>query len=271
MPPAEADEIHAELAALVERHLPEASFAFTSGSLPYGAAIRGRSDIDINVVLPAATTPNEDLLDRINSFIGDYSALHERHGMCMDERFPGEYFTIEQARDAAHGRGVPLGEDGPSLPRRPGDAYWTTTAETWYLAWLGALAFSRYVVGEADLLIRLRRTAWTTILALCLPDLTHEDFTLDDAVSRVLTNDHPHGGFGVHVGYTRFVDLETESCRQAVIDLVQMGAVRMLPGSRFSVVDHGYAGWVRTLRSRRTTSLRAKDLLTVESSKRLAR
>lgn len=271
VPPAEVDEIHIELAALIRRHLPATVFAFTSGSLPYGAAIRGRSDIDINVVLPARTTPDEDLFDRINSFVDGYSSLHERHDMAMDQRFPGEYFTAEQARDAAQGRGVPVDEGGPRLPRQPNDTYWTTTAETWYLAWLGALAFSRYVVGDAATLAGLRRMAWTTILALCLPDLSHGDFLLEDALSRVLTYDHPHGGFGVHSGYTRFIELEAESCRQAVLDLAEAGVVRALPHSRFDVVGHGYAVWLQKLRALRTTSFCAPDLLTVESSRRLAR
>jgi hypothetical protein len=269
--PEEVDEIHNELAALVERYLPDTAFAFTSGSLPYGAAVRGRSDIDINIVLPAGTDPDTALFGRINSFIDDYSSLHARHGMVMDKRFPGEYFTAEQASNAAQGRGVPVDERGPRLPHQPDDTYWTTTAETWYLAWLGALAFSRYVIGDATALAGLRRRAWTTILALCMPDLLPGDFLLEDALARVLAHDHPHGGFGVHWGYTRFVELETLTCKQAIVDLAEMGVVKVLPNSRFRVLDDGYAEWLRTLRARRATSFCAPDLLTVGSSRRLAR
>lgn len=58
----EANLIHSRLGDLIDAHLPLAVCAFTSGSIPYGAAVRGRSDIDVNVIFPVETTCSDALL-----------------------------------------------------------------------------------------------------------------------------------------------------------------------------------------------------------------
>ncbi|MFE5594811.1 hypothetical protein [Streptomyces sp. NPDC056549] len=265
----EADHIHERLGSLVESHLLDAVVAFTSGSLPYGAAVRGHSDIDVNIMLPAGTRADAAFFSCLSSFINDYRILHEQHGMLLDHRYPGEYFTVDQAHDAAAGRGVPVINDRPKLPQQPGDAYWNTIEETWYLAWMGALAFSRHVAGNTDVLTRLRRKAWTTVVALCLPDLIGRDIRVEDVVARVLDQEHPNGGFGVHSGYRRFAELETPHCLQALTDLAARAVVgRRVDGSYFVERD-GLLRWCTDLADRHRAGFHATPLLTVASSVRL--
>lgn len=154
---AEADQIHAGLAGIVRQHLPFATWAFTSGSVPYGAAVRGRSDADVNIVFAAGTTAERPLIAAINRFVNSLEVLHAAHGLVLDHKYPGEYLTVLQACDAAAGRGVPIKDGAPCLPHEPGDSYWDTSEETWYLAWLGALSFSRLIYGNQDTFRDLRR------------------------------------------------------------------------------------------------------------------
>ncbi|MGP4113994.1 hypothetical protein ACTWP5_24180 [Streptomyces sp. 4N509B] len=267
----EADHIHRQLAQLVDEHFPDRVVSFTSGSLPYGAAIRGRSDIDVNIVLPTQTRPDDTLFARISAFVDDYTSLHEVHGLRVDRRFPGEYFTLDQAREAAAGRGVPITDQQPRLPTQPDDAYWTTTEETWYLAWLGATAFSRRLSGDPDVFTRLRRQAWTTVVALCLPDLAESPFGPKEAMDRILAHDHPHGGFGVHPGYERFRALETHSCYKALTDLAARRTIYPTAAGRYRVDADGAHRWATDLAARHRTGFHAPDLLTVTSSLRIAR
>ncbi|WP_181138408.1 hypothetical protein [Streptomyces sp. Ru73] len=266
----EADRIHQQLGKLVEFHIPEAVVAFTSGSLPFGAAVRGNSDIDVNVVLPVGTKPDDALFDRLSGFIDDYRALHQQHGMRLDFRYPGEYFTIDQAHDAAAGRGIPMANGKPALPRELGDSYWNSSEDTWYLAWMGALAFSRHVAGNRDILATLRRRAWTTIVALCLPDLRSRNFGTEDVMARILNKDHPNGGFGVHPGYRRFAELEAPHCRQALADLSTCGILARQEEDSFSVEDNQLLRWAADLASYHQSGFHAASLLTVASSLRLA-
>jgi hypothetical protein len=267
----EADRIHTQLARIVAEHFPDIAVAFTSGSLPYGAATRGHSDIDVNVVLPADTHPDDKLFARLTAFIDDYTSLHERHGLRVDRRFPGEYFTLDQAGEAAAGRGVPIVDHKPRLPAQPDDAYWTSSEETWYLAWLGASAFSRRLHGDPDIFARLRGQAWTTVVALCLPDLVGHPFGLNDALDRILDRDHPHGGFGVHPGYQQFRALETHSCYKALADLTAAGAVHRTTQGHYRVDTDGTRRWATDLAARQRTDFHAPALLTVTSSLRIAR
>ncbi|MGX1909318.1 hypothetical protein ACWIID_10680 [Streptomyces phaeochromogenes] len=266
----EADRIHEQLGKLVELHLPEAAVAFTSGSLPFGAAVRGDSDIDVNVILPAGTRPDDTLFDRLSSFIDDYRSLHHQHGMRPDFRYPGEYFTVDQAHDAAAGRGIPVINGKPLLPQQLGDSYWNSSEDTWYLAWMGALAFSRHVAGNRDVLAGLRRQAWSTIVALCLPDLSGRDFDADDVMARILDKDHPNGGFGVHPGYRRFTELEAPHCRKALADLSTRGVLARHGEDSFRVEDDELLRWTTDLAARHQDGFLAAPLLTVTSSLRLA-
>ncbi|GHE11360.1 hypothetical protein [Streptomyces alanosinicus] len=266
----EADRIHEQLGKLVEFHLPEAVVAFTSGSLPFGAAVRGISDIDVNVVLPADTKPDDALFDRLRGFIDDYRNLHHQHGMRLDCRYPGEYFTVGQAHDAAAGRGIPVINGKPALPRELGDSYWDSSEDTWYLAWMGALAFSRHVAGNRDVLAALRRRAWATIVTLCLPDLRSRDFDAEDVMARILDKDHPNGGFGVHPGYRRFAELEAAHCRQALADLSTSGILARQEKDSFFVEDDELLSWATGLAARHRNGFHAASLLTVASSLRLA-
>ncbi|WP_406336347.1 hypothetical protein OG814_32090 [Streptomyces zaomyceticus] len=266
----EAGRIHERLGRLVESHVPDAVVAFTSGSLPYGAAVRGHSDIDVNIMLPPGTRADQAFFDCLSGFIDDYSGLHEQHGMRLDRRYPGEYLTVDQALDAAAGRGVPVINGRPMLPRQLGDSYWNTTEETWYLAWMGALAFSRHVVGNTDVLTGLRRQAWATVAALCLPDLTDRDFRVEDVVARVLDQGHPSGGFGVHPGYRRFAELETPHCRQALADLAARAVLGRRDDGSVFVEREGLLRWGTDLADRHQAGFHAAPLLTVTSSLRLA-
>ncbi|MDT3400089.1 hypothetical protein RKE29_26265 [Streptomyces sp. B1866] len=267
----ESDRIHEELGKLVKFHIPDTVVAFTSGSLPYGAAVRGRSDIDVNVLLPTGTRPDRALFDRLICFIDDYSRLHDRHGMCLDRRYPGEYLTIGQAHDAASGRGIPVINGRPALLGQVDDSYWNTTEETWYLAWMGASAFSRRVAGDSDVLMGLRRQAWATVAALCLPDLTGREFHTEDVLARVLDHTHPNGGFGVHPGYRRFAELELYSCRQALADLAARSVLKSHADGSYCADPKGILRWVTDLVDRRQTGFHASPLLTVTSSLQLAR
>lgn len=266
----EADRIHEKLGKLVQFHVPEVVVAFTSGSLPYGAAVRGVSDIDVNIILPVDTRPDQALFDRLIGFIDDYSCLHDQHGMRVDCRYPGEYLTIAQAHDAAAGRGIPLTNGLPSLPRQLDDSYWSTTEETWYLAWMGASAFSRHVAGDSDALIGLRRQAWTTVVALCLLDFAGRDFHAEDIVARILDNTHPNGGFGVHPGYRRFAELETGHCQRALADLAASRVLRCQADGSYRVDREGILRWASGLAKRHQAGFHASPLLTVTSSLQLA-
>lgn len=266
----EADRIHEELGRLVEFHIPDAVVAFTSGSLPYGAAVCGHSDIDVNVVLPTGTKPDQELFDRLRGFIDDYSSLHDGHGMSLDRRYPGEYFTLDQAHDAAAGRGIPIIQGRLALPGQPDDSYWNTSEETWYLAWMGASAFSRHIAGNADVLTGLRRQSWTTLVALCLLDLTGRDLHTEDVITRVLDRDHPNGGFGVHPGYRWFVELETRHCQQALEDLAARGVLRCQADGSYHVESEGILCWATDLTARHQIGFHASPLLTVTSSRQLA-
>lgn len=266
----EADRIHEQLGKLVEFHIPEAAVAFTSGSLPFGAAVRGDSDIDVNVILPAGTKPDDALFDRLSGFIDGYRSLHHQHGMRLDCRYPGEYFTIDQAHDAAAGRGIPVINGEPALPRKLGDSYWNSSEDTWYLAWMGALAFSRHVAGNRDVLAGLRRRAWATIVTLCLPDLRSRGFDAEEVMARILDTDHPNGGFGVHSGYRRFAELEAPHCRQALADLSTRGILASQAEDSFFVEDDALLRWATDLAARHQSGFHAAPLLTVTSSLRLA-
>jgi hypothetical protein len=266
----EADHIHKQLGKLVEIHIPDAVVAFTSGSLPYGAAVRGDSDIDVNVILPTDTRSDDALFDRLSNFIDGYRKLHGQHGMRLDRRYPGEYFTIDQAHDAAAGRGVPVINGTPELPRQMGDSYWNTSEDTWYLAWMGALAFSRHVAGNRDVLTGLRRQAWTTVVALCLPDLSGWDFQAEDVMARILDQDHPNGSFGVHPGYRRFAELEVPHCRQALADLTARGVLGRQGDGIFVVERDELLRWAAGLADLHQSGFHAASLLTVTSSLRLA-
>lgn len=190
--------------------------------------------------------------------------------MCLDRRYPGEYFTIDQAQDAVAGRGVPVTDGKPMLPRKLGDSYWNASEDTWYLAWMGALAFSRHVVGNSDVLAKLRRQAWATVVALCLPDLSGRDFHAEDIVARILDQDHPNGGFGVHPGYRRFAELEAAHCRQALADLSGRGVLGRRGDDIFVGEHDGILRWTTDLADRHQTGFHAAPLLTVTSSLRLA-
>ncbi|MEU4347133.1 hypothetical protein [Streptomyces sp. NPDC023838] len=266
----EADRIHEQLGKIVEFHIPDSVVAFTSGSLPFGAAVRGDSDIDVNVILPAGTKPDDVLFHRLSGFIDDYRNLHDRHGMRLDHRYPGEYFTIDQADDAAAGRGIPVINGKPVLPLEVGDSYWNSSEDTWYLAWMGALAFSRYIAGRRDILAGLRRQAWATIVTLCLPDLGRRDFDAEDVMGRILDKDHPNGGFGVDPGYRRFAELEASHCRQALEDLSTRGVLVRQGEDNFFAEDNELLRWATELAARHQDGFPAASLLTVTSSLRLA-
>lgn len=266
----EADLVHSRLGDLVGAHLPFSLYAFTSGSLPYGAAVRGRSDIDVNVIFPTETPCSDALLARINGFVDSLAVLHEEHGLSMDRRYPGEYFTISQAWDAAAGRGIPICDGNPTLPAHPDNDYWETSEETWYLAWLGALSFSRHVAGKLEPFCALRQQGWQTLILLCLTDLVGQPVTGRLMLDRILRPEHPSGGFGVHPGYRRFEELERSSIDQTLDCLAEQGYLHM-NSNGYTVHEAAVGAWRKELAARHTQGFTAASLLTVSSSKRLAR
>lgn len=266
----ESNLIHSSLGNLVETHFPFAVSAFTSGSLPYGAAVRGRSDIDVNIVFPADTQCGDVLLAAIDGFVDGLAELHVEHGLSMDRRYPGEYFTISQARDAVAGRGIPIRHGEPTLPHRPDNDYWEKSEETWYLAWLGALSFSRQIAGERAPFVELRQQGWQTVILLCLRDLVGQPVTGKLVLNRILQSDHPSGGFGVHLAYRRFGELENRSIDQTLDRLAEQGYLHMT-GSGYTVHEEALSAWRTGLAERHAEGFSATNLLTVASSTQLAR
>ena len=266
----EAAQIHTGLAGIVREHLPFATWAFTSGSVPYGAAVRGRSDADVNIVFDAGTIADPPLIAAINRFVDALEALHIAHGLVLDHKYPGEYLTVPQARDAAAGRGVPIRDGAACLPHEPGDSYWDTSEETWYLAWLGALSFSRLIYGNQDTFRDLRRQAWQTIVLLCLPDLRDQNLTDAAVLQRISQHDHPSGGFGIHPGYRRFADLELTSVQQALADLSGSGFLHPDAGA-YQVDQQSLDSWHAQLAAHHRDGYKAANLLTVASSCQVAR
>jgi hypothetical protein len=267
---AEADQIHAGLAGIVRQHLPFATWAFTSGSVPYGAAVRGRSDADVNIVFAPGTIADPPLIAAINRFVEALEALHTGHGLVLDRKYPGEYLTVLQARDAAAGRGVPIKDGVACLPHEPGDSYWDTSEETWYLAWLGAISFSRLIYGNQDTFCDLRRKSWQTLVLLCLSDLRDQHLTDAAVLQRVSQHDHSSGGFGIQPGYRRFADLELASVQQALSDLSGSGFLHPAAGG-YRVDQQSLDSWHAQLAAHHRDGYAAANLLTVASSLQVAR
>ena len=144
--------------------------AWLSGSFVYGGAQPGESDIDVVVVLDAASVPADgDTLARIRRFVDVYLEVHAEAGLDPDLDFPGEYVVPAALDEAIAWRGIATeGRVARELPPPDAPDYWIGRPDRWFNAWLSMTAFTRFLAGDPFYHDAQKLAAWTTIARFLL-------------------------------------------------------------------------------------------------------
>lgn len=211
--------------------------AWLTGSFAYSGGTRGKSDIDVLVVLDdafAALEPRERA-GQVAGFVNDYLALHLRTGYVPDLQFPGEYVTEAIIKDAVAGRGFHVGEDGALFLPRASVEYYLADPERWFRAWLSQTAFSRFIGGDEAAYQAHKRAAWATILKFVLKNCPLESIEEDDVFGLLRA-------FGVHADYWDFRASERAWVGEGLRELLDEGML-LAYGGRYVPVRESLATW----------------------------
>lgn len=202
--------------------------AWLSGSFVYQGERRGRSDVDVVVVLDEATPIPADAatLERIRAFVDLYLAVHASCGLDPDLDFPGEFVVPATIEEAIAWRGLAAEGGGgvvEAFPPVDSPDYWLGRPDRWFHAWLSMTAFSRFLTGDRDYHEAVKFAAWKTIVRFVLlraegPPRAPEALLPDLAQ------------FGAKPRYRRFWRAERDWLMRALAELEAEGALTLAGG-----------------------------------------
>ncbi len=197
----ERREIEGKFAASAESSFgSDLVLGISSGSFAYCGAVKGKSDIDILLILRESVRhiPKEKLISKVKTFIESYFAIHREHGFSPDGLFPAEYLTIENVKDAISGRGFHACAEGTLYLPPASDEYYLQDREHYYRAWASMLAFSRRIIGDSTIFEEVKLEAWETIIAFLLLSFGENEEITPSLLLDVLTStDDKWRGVGV--------------------------------------------------------------------------
>ncbi len=205
---------------------PRCKAAWLSGSYVYEGAIKGRSDIDVVLVLADdQPLPADPLtLERIHAFIDAYLQIHARIGLDPDLDFPGEYVVPGALEEAIGWRGVVVdGKVADFFPPIEEKDYWISRPDRWFHAWVSMTAFSRFLIGDESFYQRTKIDAWKCILRFLLLRSTAQTLRRDDLWPGLAQ-------FGAKPTYRAFWSIEGATVDHALAELEKEGDLALVGG-----------------------------------------
>lgn len=198
-------------------------FIFLTGSVTYGGAVLGKSDLDVVLIFDDSILNKdgrEKFIEKTELFSKAYIQIHKKFGFTPDLLFPGEFLTLSMVRDAIAGRGFVVKNNILTLPLTSND-YYLTSEDTWFRAWLSMLAFSLLLFGNPHDFREIQKSAWKTIILYMLKNHERDTVTPHDILSKMKRNTNKATGFGVTSNYALFESLEMPAVRTIFENLMQ--------------------------------------------------
>jgi hypothetical protein len=218
-------QIMDRMRSAVERNFGEDSvYALTSGSIVFGGAIPGQSDMDMLVVLKKSfkDKPRNQQGQQVRGFVDDYLQLHHDTGFMPDTVFPGEYIIEDQVADAISGRGYHVDGQGKLYLPQASDDYYMEDPERWHRAWLSMSAYGEFVSGDKDKFLRNKEKAWGTVILFNAGDL-EEPTTPNGIIDRLSAPANKWAGSGISERYFTFRQHELPFASSALEMLTDTG------------------------------------------------
>lgn len=212
-------------AAVAEAFGARCKAAWLSGSFVYQGERRGRSDVDVVVVLGDATPVPADAatLERIRAFVDAYLQVHARCGLDPDLDFPGEHVVPATIAEAIAWRGLAAEGGGgmaESFPTNPPSEYWLARPDRWFHAWVSMTAFSRFLAGDRAWHEKVKLAAWKTVARFVLLRSPGPARTPEALLPELVQ-------FGAKPRYRRFWRAERDWLARALGELEAEGAVTL--------------------------------------------
>jgi hypothetical protein len=245
---------------------------FVSGSIAFGGAIPGKSDIDMVVVAKPSilTLPKPELIRMVGGFTDEYLAIHKLFNFSPDLDFPGEYFTLNQATDALNGRGFHSDGHGNIFLPRVYEDYYMEDSERWFRAWRSQISFGKFVSGDCEVFRNLKIKAWETSLSYLFRS-TNEPFDIKTLLEKVTNGAYKKDGIGISDRYFTFQKDEEPYVGEAIDNMRNRGLVKS-HGLQYIVNTEVLKQWESDISNRIIDgSIRqAPYLLNLEETRRLS-
>lgn len=194
-------------------------YIFLSGSSLYGAD-KASSDIDLNFVFKDNFFSKKKMaITKIDELINSvYLPLHEKFQRQPDPIYPGEYISVSQILASINGGGFTVVNNELNLVETF-HGYWESSEQTWYRAWLGAIAFSEEITKHSnEYAIHKTKAQLDCIVYLILKNVQlKESFNLDQLINKLYQyKDKQSSPFGLTDKYTKFKLLHTKTIQKTI-------------------------------------------------------
>lgn len=172
-------------------------FAFFSGRMAFGILEKGKSDIDIVIVMNDNGLRNFKNLRR--KFVDFYFNVHKKYGLVPDSLWPGEFLTILQLEEALKGRGFDIVKGRLDLLNAVNDSDWCY--DRMYRIWLVMIYLSKFLAGDKELYETFRSNASMLILKFLIYKFNLNSVT-PESISKLIIGGGK-GFLGIRTVYER--------------------------------------------------------------------
>lgn len=238
------------LAMSIEQGLRDTPLLYgsLSGSFVYGGAIKGQSDIDLQIVFsPQAYRQKQIIKEHGAHFLVRFRSLVEEFNYVVDPVFPAEFVTIDQIDDAITGRGFHVSTEERIFLPQASDEYYLCDSERWYRAWLSQTAFGRCIVGDCAYALRKKIEAWQTIILFLITSSMDIPFiSARTIIDRLMGETNKWNSIGVAQHYIDFPTYELPVIEQALHELTKDNYVKQ-DNDRYYVNAINIDKWQSTL------------------------
>lgn len=191
-------------------------FSGVSGSLVYGGAILGKSDIDWFIVVDKLTLPEKVKLQTY--FKEAYKELNYKFGFSPDINWPGELITKDEMVTAVNGLGVEVNYKEVCS----GNSSLSINDElVSYYIWLCFIAFSAFVCGDLNMFLQHKLRAWENLIKYCFVANDFKEIKKDEIMNYIKGKNNNKIYFGWKDRYFKFDSKESHTLDQSIDSLLQ--------------------------------------------------